>query len=62
MPAPTNTRPPELELSDSEPIRSLGESLELLCAVLAGLERTLGIEPPRPQLRLVRGGQARALL
>jgi hypothetical protein len=58
MTAPTDQRRPELELSDSELVRwaagSITESTEQLRDALERLETSLGIEPPRPQLRLVR--------
>jgi hypothetical protein len=57
MTAPIHQRRPELELSDSELLRwaarSITESTEQLREALARLETILGIEPPRPQLRLV---------
>jgi hypothetical protein len=62
MTAPTDQRRPELELSDSELVRwaarSITESAVQIRDALAQLETSLGIEPPRPQLRLVRSTEA----
>jgi hypothetical protein len=64
MSAPTDRRGPELELTDSEFLgwaaRSIIESTEQLRDALAQLETSLGIEPPRPQLRLVRSSEDRS--
>jgi hypothetical protein len=60
MTAPIDER--RLELSDSEFLcwaaRSITESTEQIRDALERLEMSLGIEPPRPQLRLLRSTEA----
>jgi hypothetical protein len=64
MTAPIDRRRPELELSEAESLRwatrSITESTEQILDPLELLETSLGIEPPRPQLRLVRSSEDRS--